>query len=51
MFTVVDKWNFNNVPVSWISNIVKRVLETTCIKRPTALRDQYSDITALLKST
>ena len=30
---------------------VKPVLETTCIKRPPALRDHCSDIKALLKST
>ena len=28
---------------------VKPVLETTCIKRPPALRDHYSDTTTLLK--
>ena len=32
-------------------NTVKPVLETTCIKRLTALRDHYTDTTALLKST
>ena len=30
---------------------VKPVLETTCIRRPPALRDQCSDTTSLLKST
>ena len=30
---------------------VKPVLETTCIKRPPALRDHLSDATTLLKST
>ena len=30
---------------------VKPVLETTCIKRPPALRDHCSDTTTLFKST
>ena len=30
---------------------VKPVLETTCIKRPPALRDHCSDTTTILKST
>ena len=30
-------------------NTVKPVLETTCIKRPPALRDHCSDTTTLLK--
>ena len=31
-------------------NTVKPVLETTCIKRPPALRDHCSDTTTLLKA-
>ena len=32
-------------------NTVKPMLETTCIKRPPALRDHGSDTTTLFKST
>ena len=34
-----------------MTNTVKPVLETTCIKRPPALRDHLSDTATLLKST
>ena len=34
-----------------IYNAAKSLSETTCIKRPPALRDHCSDTTALLKST
>ena len=40
-----------NVFYSIKSKTIKPVLETTCIKTPSASRDHYSDTTTLLKST
>ena len=40
-----------NIYKQYIYNTVKFVIETTCIKRPPALKDQCSDTTTLLKVT
>ena len=41
----------HSTSLSCVRNTVKPVFETTCIKRPSALRDYCSDTTNLLKST
>ena len=43
--------NYLDTNIGAFVNTVKPVLETTCIKRPSALRDHCSDIPNLLKST
>ena len=47
----MSKCNFQPHSNSSIAGTVKPVLETTCIKRPSALRDHCSDTATLLKST